>query len=65
VGGTSDQVKGHAKEAAGEILDDPDLEREGKVDRATGEVKEKAKAAKDKVTDAADSVRDKVKDALD
>jgi uncharacterized protein YjbJ (UPF0337 family) len=65
VGGTADQVKGHVKEAAGEITNDRDLEREGKVDRATGEVKEKARAAKDKVSDAADSVRDKVKDALD
>jgi uncharacterized protein YjbJ (UPF0337 family) len=65
VGGTADQVKGHVKEAAGEVTGDRDLEREGKVDRATGEVKEKARAAKDKVSDAADAVRDKVKDALD
>jgi uncharacterized protein YjbJ (UPF0337 family) len=65
VGGKADQIKGHAKEAVGEATGNEDLEREGKVDRAAGDVKEKAQAAKDKVGEAADKVRDKVKDALD
>ena len=49
-----DDIKGRAKEAAGDLTDDKDLQREGKVDQASG-------AIKDKIGDAAD----KVKDVLD
>ena len=42
------------KEAAGDLTGDKDLEREGKVDQASGSVK-------DKVGDAADSVKDALK----
>ena len=56
--GKADEVKGRVKEAAGDLTDDDDLKREGKVDRATASVKDKAE-------DAADKVRDKVKDVLD
>ncbi len=35
-----DELKGRAKEAAGKLTDDEDLQREGKVDRASGKVKE-------------------------
>jgi uncharacterized protein YjbJ (UPF0337 family) len=49
-----DQAKGRVKEAAGNISGDKDLEREGKVERTAGEVKEK-------VGDAIDTVKDKVK----
>ena len=48
-----DDTKGRVKEAAGDLTDNKDLKREGKVDRATG-------AAKDKLDDAADAVKDKV-----
>ncbi len=48
-----DDMKGRAKEAAGDLTDDDDLKREGKVDKATGKVKE-----------AVDAVGDKVKDLL-
>ena len=51
--GTTDDLKGRAKEAAGDLTDDKGLKNEGKVDRATGSVK-----------DAADDVSDKVKDAV-
>lgn len=46
-----DELKGRAKEAAGDLTDNDDLKREGKVDQATGTVK-------DKVGDAADKVKD-------
>jgi uncharacterized protein YjbJ (UPF0337 family) len=46
-------MKGRAKEAAGDLTDDDDLKNEGKVDKATGSVK-------DKVGDVADKVKDKV-----
>ena len=49
----TDEAKGRLKEAAGDLTNDDDLKREGKVDRAEG-------AAKDKI----DQVGDKVKDAV-
>jgi uncharacterized protein YjbJ (UPF0337 family) len=52
--GTADDLKGRAKEAAGDVTGDRDLKNEGKVDRASGTVK-------DKVGDAADSVKDAIK----
>ena len=51
--GTTDKLKGHTKEAAGDVTDDKSLKNEGKVDRASGSVK-------DKVGDAADKVKDVV-----
>lgn len=38
--GNLDKAKGRAKEAAGDLTGDRDLESEGKVDRATGGVKD-------------------------
>jgi uncharacterized protein YjbJ (UPF0337 family) len=49
--GTTDDLKGRAKEAAGDLTDDDSLKNEGKVDRASGTVK-------DKVGDAADKAKD-------
>ncbi len=54
----ADDLKGRVKEAAGDLTDNDDLKREGKVDRAAGNVK-------DKVEDAVDKIRDKVKDMTD
>ena len=48
-----EDLKGRAKEAAGDLTDDDDLKREGKIDQATAKVK-------DKVGDAADKVKDVV-----
>ena len=50
--GTADDLKGRAKEAAGDVTDDKSLKNEGKVDRATGSVKDKVGDAGDKVKDA-------------
>jgi uncharacterized protein YjbJ (UPF0337 family) len=52
--GTSDDLKGRAKEAAGDLTDDDSLKNEGKVDRASGTVKDKVGDASDKVKDAID-----------
>lgn len=46
-----DKVKGRAKEAAGDLTGDRDLEREGKVDRASGGIKDKLDDVTDKVKD--------------
>jgi uncharacterized protein YjbJ (UPF0337 family) len=47
-----DDIKGRAKEAAGDLTDDEDLKREGKVDQATAKVKEKVSEVSEKVKDA-------------
>ncbi len=49
----ADEAKGRMKEAAGDLTDNDDLKREGKVDQAEGKVK-------DKVDDVADKVKDKI-----
>ena len=49
--GTTDDLKGRAKEAAGDVTDDQSLKNEGKVDRATGSVKDKVGDAGDKLKD--------------
>jgi uncharacterized protein YjbJ (UPF0337 family) len=46
---TLDDTKGRVKEAAGDLTGDNELQREGKIDQATGTVKD----AVDKVTDKA------------
>jgi len=47
----TDDVKGRVKQAAGALTGDKDMEREGKVDRAAGSVKETVANATDKVKD--------------
>ncbi|HXN85549.1 MAG TPA: CsbD family protein [Candidatus Binataceae bacterium] len=47
--GTSDQVKGRIKEAAGALTNDKQLKNEGKLDQATGKVKNAVDKAVDKV----------------
>ncbi|MDB5338723.1 MAG: CsbD-like protein [Planctomycetaceae bacterium] len=51
--GTSDEIKGRIKEAAGAITDDDKLRREGKMDQAVGKVKQSIEKVIDKVNDAA------------
>jgi uncharacterized protein YjbJ (UPF0337 family) len=50
----ADEAQGRAKEAVGDLTGDKDLQREGKVDQASGKAK-----------DAVDKASDKAKDALD
>ena len=47
----SDKAKGHVKQAVGDLTDDKDLEREGKVDELAGKAKEAVDKAKDALTD--------------
>jgi uncharacterized protein YjbJ (UPF0337 family) len=58
--GTFDEMKGRVKEAAGDLTDDEDLQREGKVDKAAGKVKDKVRGAKDKAEDFVDSAKEKL-----
>jgi uncharacterized protein YjbJ (UPF0337 family) len=48
--GNTDKVKGHVKQAVGEVTDDKDLEAEGKVDELAGKAKDVVDSAKDKLT---------------
>jgi uncharacterized protein YjbJ (UPF0337 family) len=50
--GTADDAKGRTKEAAGALTGDDGLKREGKVDQATGTVKDKVGDASDKLKGA-------------
>jgi uncharacterized protein YjbJ (UPF0337 family) len=58
MGEKAEDLKGRAKEAAGDLTDDDELKREGKVDRASASIK-------DKVEDVVDNVKGKVKDVID
>lgn len=42
----ADDMKGRAKEAAGDLTDDDDLKREGKADQVTGKVKDAVDSAR-------------------
>lgn len=55
-----DELKGRAKEAAGDLTDNDDLKREGKTDKAAGKAKDAVDSARDKARDAVDTVKDKV-----
>ena len=46
-----DEAKGRIKEAAGDLMDDDDMKREGKTDRMGATVKEKAGEVVDKAKD--------------
>jgi uncharacterized protein YjbJ (UPF0337 family) len=53
-----DDAKGRLKEAAGDITGDDDLKREGKVDKASGAVKDGLDKASDKAKDVLGKDRD-------
>jgi len=55
--GKIDELKGRAKEAAGDLTDNKDLQREGKTDKAAGKVKQKVEDAKDWVEDKIDDIK--------
>ena len=59
MGENVDEAKGRVKEAAGDLTDNKDLKREGKIDQATSDVKEKVGDAADKAKDAVTSDDDK------
>jgi uncharacterized protein YjbJ (UPF0337 family) len=50
--GTKDNLKGDVKEFGGDLTGDDSLKREGKVDKASGSVKDAVGGAADKAKDA-------------
>jgi uncharacterized protein YjbJ (UPF0337 family) len=57
MGDKMDEAKGRMKEAAGDLTDNDDMKREGKVDRAGATVKDKAGEVVDKAKDMLDKDR--------
>ena len=57
--GQADKVKGRLKQAAGSMVGDEHLKREGERDEAAGKTKKKVDSVKDRVDDAIDDVKDK------
>ncbi len=58
--GKSDDLKGRAKEAVGDLTDDDELRREGKADRAAGSIKDKAENVKDWIEDKVDDAKERL-----
>jgi uncharacterized protein YjbJ (UPF0337 family) len=56
--GKTDQMKGKAKEAVGDLTGNKDLKSEGEADRRAGEVKEKVGKVEEKVEEGIDKVKD-------
>jgi uncharacterized protein YjbJ (UPF0337 family) len=56
----TDDLKGRVKEAAGDLTDNEDLQREGETDQAEGKVKGAIDDVRDKAKDAVDNLRDKL-----
>jgi uncharacterized protein YjbJ (UPF0337 family) len=54
-----DQAKGRMKQAAGDLTDDDELKREGKLDEKAGKTKEFFEDMKDKADDLVDRTRDR------
>ena len=48
--GQGDEAKGRIKQAVGDLTDDDEMKREGKVDETAGKVKEGVDRVKDKLT---------------
>ncbi len=55
--GTTDKVKGRVKEAVGAVTNDKRLKNEGKVDQASGAIKDGVEKVVDKVKDVASPKR--------
>ena len=59
--GKIDQLKGRAKQAAGDLTDDENLKDEGAVDEAAGDVQEAFGKGRRKVGEAIEDIGDKIK----
>ena len=56
----TDDIKGRAKEAVGDLTDNARLKREGQADRKVGKAKEFVDDVADKAKDLVDDVKDKL-----
>jgi uncharacterized protein YjbJ (UPF0337 family) len=56
-----DQAEGRAKEAAGALIGDDELKKEGKADQRAGDAKQVVRDVADKAEDLVDEIKKKVK----
>ena len=59
MGENIDEAKGRVKEAAGDLTDDDEMKREGKVERGVSGIKEKIDHVADEIKDRVGKGRDK------
>ncbi|MEO6531014.1 MAG: CsbD family protein [Specibacter sp.] len=67
IGNSAEKGLGAAKEKAGQMLGNPDLEREGRVDQATAETKQAGEKLKDAAGEAGGNIKNaaqKLKDGF-
>ena len=60
MGSKSDDLKGRAKEAVGDLTDNDHLKREGQTDRKVGKAKELIDDVGEKAKDLVDDITDKM-----
>ncbi|HEX9820998.1 MAG TPA: CsbD family protein [Methylomirabilota bacterium] len=60
--GKAEKAKGYVKDKAGELMNDPELEAEGEIERGTGAVREGFGKAKRKVKEGVEDVAEAADD---
>jgi uncharacterized protein YjbJ (UPF0337 family) len=60
--GKAEKAKGYVKDKAGELLNDPELEVEGEIERAVGTAREGVGHAKRKIQEGNEDVAEKAED---
>ena len=60
--GKAEKAKGYIKEETGEAINDPELEAEGRGERASGKLREGFGKAKRKVGEAVDDIVDDIEE---
>ena len=63
--GKAEKAKGYVKDKAGELLNDPELETEGEIERASGAVREAVGRTKRKAKDGIEEIAEKVEDEVE
>ena len=60
--GKAEKAKGLARDKAGELINDPELEAKGEAERASGAVREGVGKAKRKVKEGVEEIADEIDD---
>jgi uncharacterized protein YjbJ (UPF0337 family) len=60
----AENLKGRAKEAAGSVTGDDHMRREGKVDQASANIKDKLESVVDRVEEGVEKAKDGVEDKI-
>jgi uncharacterized protein YjbJ (UPF0337 family) len=58
--GKAEKAKGYVKDKAGELMNDPELETEGEIERAKGTARETVGKAKRKAKDGVEEIAEKI-----